>query len=89
MAVAMESPFSCLPRLCSSDQLPPRLRQRSLARRDLLRPTAISIEGGILLGRRFTCGGEQFCPRLVGRFDKSGHFECGASLKRADGRDGM
>ncbi len=29
-----------------------------------------------ILGRRFTGGGEQFCPRLVGRFDKSGHFEC-------------
>ena len=38
--------------------------------------------------RRFTGGGEQFCPRLAGRFDKSGHFECRAGLKRLDGRDG-
>ena len=43
----------------------------------------------ISLGRRFTGGGEQFCPCLVGRFDKSGHFECRAGLKRLDGRDGM
>ena len=41
------------------------------------------------LERRFTGGGEQFCPRLVGRFDKSGHFECRAGLKRLDGRDGI
>jgi hypothetical protein len=50
----------------------------------------ISIEGGIYSsGRRFTGGGEQFCPRLVGRFDKSGHFESRAGLKRLDGRDGF
>jgi hypothetical protein len=44
---------------------------------------------GLSLGRRFAGGGEQFCPRLVGRFNKSGHFECRSGLKRLDGRDGM
>ena len=38
---------------------------------------------------RFTGGREQFCPHLVGRFDKSGYFECRADLKRPDGRDGI
>ena len=42
----------------------------------------------LALGRRFTGSGEQFCPRLVVGFDKSGHIECRASLKRLDGRDG-
>ena len=41
--------------------------------------------GGLSLGRRFAACGEQFCPRLAGRFDKSGHFECRAGLKRLDG----
>ena len=43
----------------------------------------------LALGRRFTGSGEQFCPRLVVGFDKSGHIECRAGLKRLDGRDGM
>lgn len=41
------------------------------------------------LGRRFAGGSEQFCPRFVGRFDNSGHFERRAGLKRVDGRDGL
>ena len=44
---------------------------------------------GLSLGCRFTGGSKQFCPRFVVRFDKSGHFECQAGLKRLDGRDGM
>ena len=42
----------------------------------------------LVLGRRFTRNGEQFCPRLVVGFDKSDHIEFRASLKRLDGRDG-
>jgi len=52
-------------------------------------PDGVGAMSQRLLGRRFTGGGEQFCPRLVGRFDKSGHFECRAGLKRLDGRDGI
>jgi hypothetical protein len=52
-------------------------------------PRARDERRGLSLGRRFTGGGEQFCPRLVGRIDKSGHFESRAGLKRLDGRDGM
>jgi hypothetical protein len=51
-------------------------------------PHARDGRRGLSLGRRFTGGGEQFYPRLVVRFDKSGHFECRAGLKRLDGRDG-
>ena len=51
-------------------------------------PRARDGRRGLSLGRRFTGGSEQFCPRFVGRFDKSGHFECRAGLKRLDGRDG-
>jgi len=43
---------------------------------------------GLSLGRRFTSGGEQLCPRLAVRFDKSGHSECRARLKRLYGRNG-
>ena len=52
-------------------------------------PRARDGRRGLSLGRRFTSGGEQSCPRLVGRFDKSGRFECRAGLKRLDGRDSM